>query len=343
MPSRASTSKLSYPFKDRVLAVIGTSGFIGRSVLAALEKDTRVKKLIVIDRLKPPFELKKATYYKVDLTETLADARLSEIFKKEGVHTVIHTAFPTTPPRNQSLAHEIVSIGTMYICNACADAKVKKLVMLSTTDVYGAFPDNPNYLTESHPKRGGRNIRFIADKIDAENSAQKLLRKHPETTVTILRPCHLLGPTIQSYKTRYLARPVIVTILGYDPLVQFVHESDVIRAFMHVIEKDYSGVFNIVGKGVLPLSRVIRILGSFPLPLPEMLVKRLAQILWYADMSPAPASFLSFLKYMSVADGENSKKILGFEPRYSTREALLAFVGAQRLREVDLETEENLV
>src|SRR3990167_796001 len=183
--------KQDLPLSKQTIAIIGTSGFKGKTLLQELEKDRRIKKLIAIDRRKPSFEIKKAKFYKLDLTETLADVRLSKILKKEKVDTVIHTAFPITPPRNQSLVHEIISVGTMYICNACADAKVRKLILASTTDVYGAFPDNPNFLTEDSPLRGGIKNRFLADKIDAERAALKLAKKRPEMTVTILRPCHI--------------------------------------------------------------------------------------------------------------------------------------------------------
>ncbi|MFO1518873.1 MAG: NAD-dependent epimerase/dehydratase family protein [bacterium] len=336
MKGKKEKTPKEIPYSERVIAIIGTNGFKGSHIIQELENDRRVKYYVIIDRKKPPIVTRKAKFYKFDLTETLADVRLSEILKKEKVHTFIDTAIPTTPPRNQSLSHEIISVGSMYICNAIADAGVKKLVLSSTTDVYGAFPDNPNFLTEEYPTRGGLKNRFLADKIDAERSALKLHRKRPEITVSIIRTCHILGPTIQSYKTRYLSRPVILTMMGYDPLMQFVHESDVIRAFMLAIEKDCPGVFNIVGQGVLPLSRVIRILGKVEVPMPEIALKNLVQLLWYSDMSPAPASYLNFLKYMCIADGEKAKKLMGFSPKYSTRETLLSFVGAERLREVDL-------
>ncbi len=329
------------PLSERVIAIMGVSGFKGRTILQELENDSRFKKIIVIDRRKPTIETKKSKFYKLDLTEPMVDLRLSEIFKKEKVHTVIHTAFPITPPRHQSLAHEIISVGSMYICNAIADAGVKKLILASTTDVYGAFPDNPNFLTEKHPMRGGIKNRFLADKIDAEKSALRLAQKHPQTVVTILRPCHILGPNIQSYKTNYLSRPFVLTIMGYDPLFQFVHETDVVRAFMKAVEGDYPGTFNIVGNGVLPLSRVIGISGKIQIPMSEFVMKNLIQFFWYLDMSPAPASYLNFLKYICVADGEKAKEVMGFTPQYSTRETLLSFVGAERLRDVDLAEAES--
>ncbi len=331
-----TNSHSKHPINSRTIAVLGASGFKGRTLVQELEKDPSIKKLLILDRKKPSFELKKAKFYKVALTDTLVDVRLSEIFKEENVHTVVHMAFPTTPPRHPGLAHEIISVGTMYLCNACADAKVKKVILSSNTDLYGALPDNPNFLTEDSPTRGGFKNRYLADKIDAERSVLKLAHKHPEMIVTILRSTHVLGPTIQSYKTRYLSRPIILTILGYDPLVQFIHEKDVITAFRLAIQKDCPGIFNIVGRGVLPLSRVIRLAGKINMPMPEMVAKNLVQLLWYANMSPAPASYLNFLKYLCIADGEKAEKVLGFYPRYSTREALLSFVGAERLREVDL-------
>ncbi len=334
--TKKKNSKKS-PLFGRVICIIGTTGYKGQNILTELEKNPQVKQIIAIDRKKPNSQSKKTKFYRLSLTETLADVSLAEIFKKEKVHTVVHTAIPTSPPRSTALAHEVISVGTMYICNACVDADVKKLILSSTTDVYGAMADNPNYLTEEYPTRGGIKNRYLADKIDAERSALKMARKHPDMIVTILRPCHILGPNVRSYKTRFLARPFLLSIMGYDPLIQFAHEEDVMQAYLNAIEGDYPGIFNIVGNGVLPLSRIIRIMGKLELSLPEFLARNLVQLTWYLDISPAPASYLNFLKYLCVADGSKAKRVMGFKPKYSTREALLSFIGAERLRDVHLQ------
>ncbi|MBF0493391.1 MAG: NAD-dependent epimerase/dehydratase family protein [Deltaproteobacteria bacterium] len=336
-------NKKHKPLQNRHIALIGTSGFKGRTLLKKLEADSKIKKLIVIDRKRPPFELKKAKFYKLDLTENLADARLAEIFSEEKIHTVIHTAIPSSPPQNNSLSHEIISVGSMYICNAAAAAQVQKFILVSSTMVYGAFANNPNFMSETHPLRGGIKNKFLADKVDAEKSVMKLAQKHPEMTVTILRTATLIGPTVQSYKTRYLSRPMLLTILGYDPLIQFLHEDDCIEALQLAVEKDIAGVFNVVAEGVLPLSRVLHILRKIEFPLPEFIAKNVVQSLWYLNISPAPKSLLNFLKYLCVADGEKAKKELGFHPKYSSREALLTFVGAERLRDVALDIPEEVL
>lgn len=333
--ARKKTTSVGAASKGTI-ALTGTAGFVGSSLLRELEADPRYKHIVAIDHRKPPFETKKTKFYRLSLTDTLADASLLEIFKKENVDTVVHAAFPVSPPQDLTWAHELVSVGTMYVLDACAAKKIRKLVMASTTEVYGAHPTNPNFLSENHPLRGGFKSRFLRDKIEAENQVRKFSEKHPETIVTVLRPCTILGPHIRNYKTNFLQKSVLTTVMGYDPLFQFVHEEDVIQAFKTVIEKDFPGTFNIVGDGVMPLSKVLHLTGKVAIPVPAPLLYPAVQLMWYANIFPAPSSRLDFLKYILVADGERAKKVMGFKPRYSTKEVLLSFIGAQRLREAHL-------
>ncbi len=306
-------------------------------MLRWLDTDPAFKKVIFLNYKKPAESLKKTKFYRIDLTETLADVQLAEILKKEKVETLVHTAFPITPPHNLAAAHELLSVGSMYVCNAAAATNVRKLILASTSDVYGAFPDNPNYLTEKHPARAGLKSKFFADKIDAENQFLKFGKKHPNRVVTILRPNTILGPTITSYKTKYLARFFVPTVLGFDPLIQVIHENDLLKAFQIAIKKDCPGIFNLAGKGVLPLSKAIRFMGKIPLPLSLLGLKTLVQLLWFLDISPAPATHLDFLKYLCVVATEKAEAEMGFVPEYSIKETLMDFVGAERLREVRLQ------
>ncbi|MBF0106020.1 MAG: NAD-dependent epimerase/dehydratase family protein [Deltaproteobacteria bacterium] len=319
------------------IVVIGVRGFRGHNLLKRLERDPKYKRVVAIDHKKPDLTLKKTKYYKLDLTEPLADDSLKEILIKEECDTLVHAAFPITPPHNEALAHEVIAIGTFYILNACAAAGVRKFIMASTTDVYGAFPSNPNYLTEDMPPRANRLSRFLADKIDAEKQALRFQKKYPDRVVSILRVCNVLGPTINSYKTRYLQRSVITTMLGFDPLIQFVHEEDVKNVMQQLVDEDHPGVFNLAGDGVLPLSRVIEICGKVNLRLTQIGFKTMAQLMWLMDLSPAPASHVDFLRYLCVVDNSKIKKQLHYKPKYTTKEALLTFVGADRLRQLNMQ------
>jgi UDP-glucose 4-epimerase len=154
--------------------------------------------------------------------------------------------------------------------------------------------------------------------------------------VTILRTAPIVGPTVNNYITRYLAERFVITLLGFDPLWQFVHEVDAIAAFKLAIDRDFPGTFNIVGEGVLPISTAIKIAGRTSLPIFHPIAETLIAASWAAQAAYAPASFLSYLRYVSIADGEKAARVMGFRPAYTTREALLDYVSAQRLRDVRL-------
>ncbi|MGO8995779.1 MAG: hypothetical protein ACLQVI_20910, partial [Polyangiaceae bacterium] len=152
----------------------------------------------------------------------------------------------------------------------------------------------------------------------------------------VLRTAPILGPTVQNYLTRYLARRLVPTMMGFDPLWQFVHEIDAIAAFKLAIDRDVPGAFNIVADGVLPLSTVIKLAGRIAVPIPHPLAETATAALWMAQLADAPASFLKYLRFLCVADGKKAWDTMGFRPAYTTREALLDFTSAQRLRDVHL-------
>jgi UDP-glucose 4-epimerase len=139
--------------------------------------------------------------------------------------------------------------------------------------------------------------------------------------------------------TRYLARKIVPTMMGFDPLVQFLHEIDAIAALHMALLRDVSGTFNIVGEGVLPLSTVIKLAGRMALPVPHPIARTIAAAGWAAQLVEAPPSFLKYLRFLCVADGQLARDALGYLPVHTSREALLDFVSAQRLRDVKLLTE----
>lgn len=344
--SRPRTTLARADAKPRVVAVTGASGFLGSNLIGSLEEDDRVGRIVAIDSapsssgsgsvapLGP-----KTRAYDVDLTQPTADGRIAEIFGAERVDTVAHLAFLPAPTHAAAWAHELESVGTMHVTVAARHAQVRKLLLWSHTWLYGAHPSNPNFLTEKHPLRAPVGEPFFADKIQAEDQARKLAQRSPGAIVTILRTAPILGPTVQNTITRYLARRVVPTMMGFDPLVQLLHEVDAIAAFHLAVLRDAPGTFNIVGEGVLPLSTVIKLAGRIALPVPHPVAQSFAALGWLAQLVEAPPAFLKYLRFLCVADGLQAREALGFVPTYSTREALLDFVSAQRLRDLKLLTE----
>src|SRR5579862_8727147 len=163
---KALVARAPFDAEQRVVAVTGPYSYIGAELIKRLERDRRYYKLIAVDVRKPTFAMHKTQFHKVDLTLPTADADLAAIWKREGVDTVVHAAFLSSPTHAASWAHELESIGTMHVLNACAETQVRKLVAWSQTIVYGAHPLNPNFLTEEHALRGDASrSRYVKDKV----------------------------------------------------------------------------------------------------------------------------------------------------------------------------------
>ena len=206
----------------------------------------------------------------------------------------------------------------------------------STVLVYGPSPSNPNFLDEDHPLNGLHGAPFVDDKIDVEQQVRKYADEQRNCCVTVLRMAPILGPTIRNYVVRWLSRRLVPTVMGHDPLIQFLHEVDAVAALKLALDREVPGAFNIVGDGVLPISTVVRLAGRLGMPIPYPFFKRLAGLLWVAQLSEAPPSFVAALRYLCVADGARARTVLGFRPVYTSRDAVLDFEGALRLREARL-------
>ena len=332
--------------QGRVVALTGAQSFLGANLVGLLEEDDRTRRIVAIDVDAPEPSAgrggargSKTRAYPIDLTDPKADARLAEVFAAERVDTLVHLAFLSSPTHATAWAHELESVGTMYALVAARHAQVRKVVMWSQTILYGAHPTNPNFLTEKHPLRAARREPFFADKVGAEAEVGRFAERVQGSIVTILRTAPILGPTVHNYLTRYLSRRLVPTMMGFDPLLQFVHEIDAIAAFKLAIDRDFPGTFNIVADGVLPLSTIIKLSGRIAAPIPHPLAEAVAALAWMAQLVEAPPSFLKYLRFLCVADGRKAWDTMGFRPAYTSREALLDFASAQRLRDVHLLSE----
>jgi len=318
--------------KQKVVAITGTSEFLGGLLLRALINEDWCERILALDEY-PPTHHAKVIYHPIQLEHMESEKELHRFLDMHGCTTFIHAASPQHPMRNLERLHEILSVGSMYLLNLVAKTHVKHLILASTTEVYGATSTNPNMLTETSPRHASRGNPFLHDKIDVEKQFEYFGEHHHDVTISILRMCTILGQTSRTWMTRFLRQRLIPTVAGYDPLVQFVHENDVIRAFLHLIQHPHQGAFNIVGDGVMPLSRAIAMADKTAVPVPSPLFYITADMLWQASVSPVPSASIDYLKYGCVADGGKARRELKFEPVYNSEEALMTFLDAHREEE----------
>jgi UDP-glucose 4-epimerase len=198
---------------------------------------------------------------------------------------------------------------------------VPKLVVLSSANVYGPQPDNPQFLTEESPLLGGAAFSEIRDLIEVDMLAQSFFWKHPETETVILRPVHILGG-VHNAASNYLRLDTVPTLLGFDPMVQVIHESDVVRAIQLALDGGVRGIFNLAGPAPLPLSRIIKIGGRPHLPVPYSIAKMFLQRMWSLRLSNFPVPELDHIRYVCMVDDVRARELLGFKPAVSVEETV---------------------
>ncbi len=313
------------------IAFTGLGTFLGRRLVERLAASRQDLTLVGLD-LRRPYGLHgRVRFHRVDLTEPTADTDLTDVFRKEEVEAVVHLAFRRSPTPDIEGDHELETIGSLHVLHASAAAGIRRLVVGSTTMVYGPRPDNPNFLSEAHRLRGHPHAHCVQNRVEVEKLVAEWAARHGDTEVTVLRPCWIMGPNYEDAVVRYFARPVVPTLLGWDPLLQFVHEDDCLDAFERAVLERHPGAYNVVGRGVLPLSTILRAAGKRLLPIPAPLLHRLRYYPSQAQTGDRPEGFYDYLRYLWVADGERGWAAFG-EPVYSTREAWASFVSSRRMR-----------
>ena len=324
------------------IAFTGTLGSLGSRLVRRLEAEDACRRLVLLDLVPPAREVRKARFYRVDLTEAAASSRITEALEREGVDVLVHLAFLQHPPRNPGYQHELESLGTMHLVHALthlAQAGAAPHVVLGgTTLAYGARASNPSFLGEDAPLAGRRDDRFVGEKIDAERQLARLNQRQG-VPVTVMRLAPILSPGVRTVAGRYLSLPAVPTILGFNPMIQTLSLADAVEALRLAIERAASlggagplSVYNACASGVLPLHTAIRFCGRRTVPLLRFAANTMIDALFQAGLAIAPGAHLDYLQYPCVADPERARAELGFAAAESTRDTVLAFARA-RLRD----------
>ena len=306
---------ISLPGLPRTVLVTGIAGNLGRVLAKLLHTETRV---VGIDRRPFAGKPKDIAHYEVDIRK----ARAEEAFRRNRVDAVIHMAIAHDPRMLRSEAHSFNVIGTHKILDLCVRHGVKKVVVLSSASVYGPRPDNSNFLPEETPLMAAERFNDMSDLIELDMYAQSFMWKHPEIETVIVRPVHVVGPTVKNAPSSYLRMERPLTVMGFDPMIQLIHEEDACRAMVLALKPGLRGVFNVTGPGQVPLSAVMKELGRNPVPVPQFLLRPLARQLFGARLSGFPPEEVDHIQYLCVVDGSRFAREAGWQPAYSIRDTI---------------------
>ena len=312
----------------RVL-ITGLGTFWGGLVAQALEADPGVDVIIGLDTREPNVELERTEYVRTDENYSI----LSRIVRAARIDTIAHTflVVDSTAMRAKTM-HEINVIGTMNLFAAASapGSTVRDVVVKSSSYVYGTAKEDPVWFSEETPRSHTPHSRVERSLAAVEGYVRDFAIDNPHVNVTMLRFSNVLGPDIETPISRALSLPLVPSVAGFDPRFQFVHEEDVIRSILFVLDHQLAGIYNVAGDGLLPWSEVAAICGKRTVPLPPygtslaaMPLKRLGVEL--------PEELLALLRYGRGIDNRRLKQA-GFEYRYTSAGSVEAFIEALRLR-----------
>lgn len=311
--------------------VTGVSRYLGAHLAARLAGQSSISRVIGVDTIAPPAELAELLD-RVDVV--IGDGReIVSSISAATVEAVVHLGVLSTPPPHstRTAMKDYNIIGTMQVLAACQAApSLRKLVVRSSTAAYGASFRDPAIFTEQTPPtqlpRGG----FAKDIIEIEGYVRGFARRRPDVSTTVLRMAPFVGAAAETTLTRYFALPVVPTVFGRDPRLQFIHLDDVLEILVRSVTEEHRGTFNVAGPGVILLSQAIRRAGRIASPVIEPGISAFAGFVRASGIGAFNLDQLDLFVHGRVVDVSKLIREYEFTPR-STEEAFDDLIKGQGL------------
>jgi UDP-glucose 4-epimerase len=338
MPPRASTPGL-------VVAVTGPTGEIGQAVVAALERSREVGRILGMARR--PFDpsargWKKVSYRRGDVLDSVAvESLVAE------ADVVVHLAFMIMGGAQESRAVNLE--GSRNVFEETVSAGARRLVYASSVAAYGFHRDNPQPLTEDVAARGTAAHYYSAQKAEVEALLADTLAGSA-TASYVFRPCIVAGPhaplLIDSLPYTQISERLPSAVLGLldgvpilkpvlpDPGVAFqlVHHDDVASAMRAaVLGRGRPGVYNLAGAGQLTVSQLAEELGWYSIPVPELAVDVVAEMVGRLGFLPAQAQWIAAFREPVIMSASKARRELGWRPRHDALHTLRETITATRM------------
>lgn len=327
--TRAGDGRSDALHHPKVVLVTGACRFLGGYLTARLAQNPLINRVVAVDAIAPSKDMLRrmgrAEFVRADIRNPF----IAKVIRNGEVDTVVHAAAASYAPRSGGGAalKELNVMGAMQLFAACQKSpSVRRVVLKSTSEVYGSSARDPVVFTEDSSSIRPFGEGFPKDSLDIESYARRVGRRRPDVAVTILRLANMIGPAMDTTLSRYLAGPLVPTVVGRDARLQLLHEQDALGALERATMAGKAGTFNVGASGIIMLSQAIRRSGRIPLPIPGLglwAVDSLRKVNRYTELNREQ---LDYLSYGRVMDTSRMRTELGYIPKWTTPEAFDDFV-----------------
>jgi nucleoside-diphosphate-sugar epimerase len=324
---------------QKTVAVTGITGTVGRGLLPFLLEDPEIGRVIGIGS-RPAgatADLEGVDYHQADVRDRRA---LRGAFV--GADVVVHLAFSLYGIRQRSRALDAMNVeGSVNVLETAYSAGVTRFIYTSSAAVYGFGADRAPRVDEDAAIDAEERHFYSRQKAQVEAALTEGLAEMPEMGWVFFRPCAVVGPHAQGAAARFVPRPLagagsavasVAAGAGLRPPVpgppvplQFVHGRDVGQAIHLAIGSDRSGeIYNLGGDGLVDPREVPGLLGLRRLPLPGLVTRGALNVGSRLPYVPPAAGWMQLLTRPLELDSRRAKEELGWEPEFSSKEALAA-------------------
>ncbi len=246
-----------------------------------------------------------------------------ELFRKRRPDAVIHMATVTHLVAATEERYRINLGGTRAVFQHADEYGVEHVIFVGRPTYYGAGADQALYHHEDDPPMAVSTFPELADLVAADLYACQSLWRFPKLATTVLRLVYSLGPTGHGTLSSFLKGRYVPTVLGFDPLFQFMHELDVADAICAALHQRVRGVYNVAGPQPLPLSVIVRETGRRNLPLPEAAFQLMRGRFGLPRLPPGA---VQHIKHPVVVDDAVFRKATGWRNQADEVRCLADFV-----------------
>jgi len=201
-------------------------------------------------------------------------------------------------------------MGTNRVLELSLHFEVKKVIIMSTYHVYGAFSDNSTFIKEDALLRASLHYPDLRDVVEMDQLASNWMWKYQHQIETlVLRPCSVIGPQIRNTMTQYLTAPYMPVPMDFNPMVQFIHEFDMASVIVHSLKYVPTGIYNVATDQCMSIGEAKRTIGVASIPIPVFLLEQAAKLINRTFWS-VPEYLIDYLKYPCIISNEELKKHL---------------------------------
>ena len=309
--------------ESRTYFVTGGAGFLGINL---------VRHLLARGHQVVSYDMSAFDYPEKDRVRCeTGDIRDFDALKKamEGAQIVVHTAaaLPLYSPED---IHTTDVDGTRNVLQASLDLGVERMIMISSTAVYGVPDHHPLYETDEMIGVGP----YGKAKIEAEQVCQEFRAKG--MCVPIIRPKSFIGPErlgvfalFYDWAKDGCGFPMIGSGNNRYQLLDVEDLCDAIYLCATLDRDTVNGVFNIGAKAFTTMKEDYQAVldyagyGKKIRSLPEKPVIWTLKLLEKLKLSPLYAWVYETAAKDSFVSIEKAEKVLGFKPKHSNKDALI--------------------